>query len=207
MPLPLVHLTISEHMFRRKGEEANTAFLLGSISPDAIHMRENTTREHKLKTHFDIKDSNSVEELFQKMRSFIHDAGDGSERMFALGYASHVLTDFLWTHSLYETFTREASDAQHEDLRSLYYAETDQIDYILYRDEPWRAQVWVDLKQCAPCHAPGLLSADEVERWKLRVIGWHDQLEQAPTYEPKYFTEMRVRAFIEETAERLSRLL
>jgi hypothetical protein len=48
MPWPMVHFAIAEKLF---DHEPLPEFLLGSIAPDAIHMRENTTRQDKNKTH------------------------------------------------------------------------------------------------------------------------------------------------------------
>ncbi|RAP75871.1 zinc dependent phospholipase C family protein [Paenibacillus montanisoli] len=206
MPLPLVHMTITDRMFRQKGMEVNAPFLLGCISPDAIHMRENTTREDKNRTHFDIKEGCTVNELFQRMRPFIDEHDGGQWNMFALGYVSHVLTDLIWTHTIYDDFKRKATADHIEDLRTLYYAETDQIDFNLYRNEPWRPQAWEALQNCAPPTVSSLLSKEEVEKWKKRILEWHTQLEKEPCIEPKYITEENVRSFIEDTSVQLVRL-
>lgn len=51
MPLPMVHLAIAVQAHKLISSEPTPAFLLGSIAPDAIHMRPNTTRNDKQKTH------------------------------------------------------------------------------------------------------------------------------------------------------------
>jgi hypothetical protein len=51
MPLPMVHLAIAVRAHELMGSEPTPAFLLGSIAPDAIHMRPNATRDDKRKTH------------------------------------------------------------------------------------------------------------------------------------------------------------
>ncbi|WP_167747089.1 zinc dependent phospholipase C family protein [Cohnella luojiensis] len=205
MPLPLVHMCITEHIFRQKGMEVNPKFLLGSIAPDAIHMRENTTREDKNKTHFNIKEDYTINEIFQnKMRPFIDDCPEDDQwTMFAKGYVSHVLTDLIWTQTIYDDFKRKVATEQIEDIRTLYYAETDQIDSNLFRNEDWRPQAWEALLNCPPVSVPNMLTQEEVEKWKKRILDWHTHPEKEPCIEPKYITEKKVRSFIKDTSSQL----
>lgn len=53
MPLPMVHFSVAVKYF--ENEEIPSAFLLGSIAPDSIHMRKNTNREDKKLTHLNIE--------------------------------------------------------------------------------------------------------------------------------------------------------
>ena len=204
MPLPMVHMCITEHIFKQKRMEMNPHFLLGSISPDAIHMREHTTREDKNKTHFNIKEGYTVNEFFQyKMRHFVDDSPkDDAWAMFAKGYVSHVLTDLIWTHTIYADFKKEITSEQIEDVRTLYYAETDQIDFILYRNEPWRPQAWEALTYCPAVSVPNLLTQDEVEKWKQRVLHWYTP-EKEPCIGPKFIHEKNVRSFIQDASSQL----
>ncbi|MDQ6420474.1 zinc dependent phospholipase C family protein [Paenibacillus sp. LHD-117] len=208
MPLPLVHMCITERIFKQKGMEVNPQFLLGSISPDAIHMRENSTREDKNKTHFDIKEDYTVNDFFQyKMRPFIDEClEDNQWTMFAKGYVSHVLTDLIWTHTIYADFKQETASQQIEDIRTLYYAETDQIDFNLFRKEPWRPQAWEGLQNCPPVFVPNLLTKEEVEKWKQRILDWHTHPEKEPCIEPKFITEKNVRIFIQDASSQLINL-
>jgi hypothetical protein len=137
MPLPMVHMSITVNIFRNKGLEVDPQFLLGSISPDAIHMRENTTREDKGKTHFYMQKYTSVEDLFEnELRPFFDPLRSDDQRfMFAKGYISHVLTDLLWLHTVYGNFRKKITEDHIEDDRTLYYMETDQIDFNLFKNE------------------------------------------------------------------------
>lgn len=48
MPWPMVHFSIAEQLWN---QNPSPEFLLGSIAPDAIHMREGSTRQDKGRTH------------------------------------------------------------------------------------------------------------------------------------------------------------
>ncbi|MCP1135166.1 hypothetical protein NKT34_17850 [Paenibacillus polysaccharolyticus] len=53
MPLPMVHLSVAHQLANTLPEPLDLgAFYLGNIAPDAIHIREGTTREDKQYTHF-----------------------------------------------------------------------------------------------------------------------------------------------------------
>ncbi len=51
MPLPMVHLAVAVQLAARHDQFPSPAFLLGSLSPDAIHMRPDSVGDDKEKTH------------------------------------------------------------------------------------------------------------------------------------------------------------
>ncbi|SED08649.1 zinc dependent phospholipase C family protein [Paenibacillus sp. GP183] len=207
MPLPMVHMSITADIFKQRGTEIDPKFLLGSISPDAIHMRENTNRADKIRTHFDFNEDYTVEDFFNKMRPFVDlFPADPQWIMFARGYISHVLTDLIWSHTVYSDFQRKIANEQIENVRTLYYMETDQIDFNLFRLEPWRPQAWESLENCPSISVDDILTEEEVEKWKHRTLDWYTDTSKEPCIEPKYITEDSVRSFIKDTSRRLTRL-
>lgn len=61
MPLPLVHLAIAAQLCRQHNKPLAPAFLLGSLAPDAIHLRLGSTRTDKQATHF-FRPNQSIDE-------------------------------------------------------------------------------------------------------------------------------------------------
>ena len=53
MPLPMIHLAVAVGVHTLAGREPSAAFLLGSIAPDAIHMRDGADRSDKERTHLE----------------------------------------------------------------------------------------------------------------------------------------------------------
>ncbi|CAM4161634.1 zinc dependent phospholipase C family protein [Paenibacillus alkaliterrae] len=205
MPLPMVHISIAEKIFRHKGMEINADFLLGSIAPDAIHMREHTTREDKRRTHFGMNEESNVEDLFQiKLRLFFDSYHtDKQQYWFAKGYIAHVLTDLIWLHTVYRDFRTSIADNPMADERSVYYAETDQVDFNLFQNEPWRPEMWDILSNAVSVGVPGMLSAEEVEKWKARTLLWFTDSSKEPGVKPEYITEEKVQLFIRDTSNQL----
>lgn len=203
MPLPMVHLAIAVEMYIDTGE-APPNFLLGSLAPDAIHMRPNTTREDKHQTHFL---DQSKPDNHEAIRALLvnHQATDSND--FARGYAAHILTDRIWVKRIVKplraTLPKDISQAE---LASLYYRDTGQIDFNLYNHQPWRSKVWAQLAQANPIDFTDLLTASEIGQWRDRTLNWFTDLKEDPKIEPDYITDAMVQDFIPYAAKEITNL-
>jgi hypothetical protein len=61
MPLPMVHLKIAVQSHSLAERSLTPEFLLGSLAPDAIHMRANTNRDDKNRVHLYVSDGTESE--------------------------------------------------------------------------------------------------------------------------------------------------
>ena len=95
------------------------------------------------------------------------------------------------------------------ELRALYYNECDKLDLDLYDERPWRAAVWEKLR-VAPARdvglagEPPLLTASEIDAWRVRTLGWFDAHRDKAHYEPQYITRELVWPFIPRTAAQIA---
>ncbi len=204
MPLPMVHLTAAVRMHELRGGAPSPAFLLGSLAPDAIHMRLNATRDDKWHTHL-LDTHDSDQECVRKLLA-PYQFDDPDTYHFAKGYAAHVLTDRLWYRTVIvplETSLSPALSAQ--ELRSLYYLEADQLDFNLYYRVPWRAEVWAKLASARPIDFASLLTAAEIEQWRDRTLDWFEKIVPQPKIEPVHITDELVQVFIDRAAETVAR--
>lgn len=197
MPLPMVHLAVAIRLCHALGREASPAFLLGTLAPDAIHMRPETDREDKSRVHLhrEIEQEGpmAVRRLYERLVT-----ADPALRDLALGYAVHLLTDALWVERVFYGFRAELGLSREEE-RALYYQETDEVDRLLYEGSPWRPRVWRALAAAQPADLPGLLTAEEIGRWRDRTLAWFDTLPAAPA-PPQHLTYARIEAFIVDCA-------
>jgi hypothetical protein len=200
MPLPMVHLAVAVQMHKLLDSTASPDFLLGSIAPDAIHIRAGSGRDDKRRVHLsEFNDPGN-----ERVRAFLEQIGACGKLGFAEGYASHILTDRLWVERFYAFFTNEKTPhLTHEEWRTLYYLETDQIDFDLYHQAPWRSDVWSWLSSAQPKDFGSLLTANEISRWRDRTLIWFDQLKKEPKITPVYFTSTDVQHFIGHAAEKV----
>ncbi|TDF97134.1 zinc dependent phospholipase C family protein [Paenibacillus piri] len=208
MPLPMIHFHVAVNYV--DDEDVPASFLLGSIAPDAIHMRKGTTREHKKQTHLSIESSGksfeSVQEIYND-HMLRNDTGEW--KWFVRGYFAHLLTDYFWLHDVYKPFkeTAERDGVPEQEIRRTYYKDTDQIDFTLYKTKLWTPRVWEKLISTPVFAFAPFLSADEVNFWRLRTIHWFDLLCEEPRVEPAYITNAIAESFILKTAPRVKELL
>lgn len=102
MPWPMVHFSIAEQLWN---QSPSSEFLIGSIAPDAIHMREGTTRQDKGHTHLCDDDGtmpnlSDFDNFYRKHRR----SDDHSFNQFMLGYVSHIFTDLRWTEKVWKDY-------------------------------------------------------------------------------------------------------
>ena len=215
MPLPMVHLNIANRIADSLQMQANRgSFYLGNIAPDSIHMREGTTREDKEYTHFNPKDDGDyVGGLHELYSSYMQPLIDEGWKWVVRGYFMHVLTDYYWFRSVHPEFVERVNKADlsigtsrsKEELARLYYQETDQIDFNLYRGTSWSEEVWRVLNSSLGYNMTDRLTADEIIRWRDHTFSFLNGEE--PGITPEFITGERVQVFVEETVERLSTLL
>ncbi|PQP82642.1 hypothetical protein C0Q44_14590 [Paenibacillus sp. PCH8] len=215
MPLPMVHLNIAYLLTDTLPVQIERgSFYLGNIAPDSIHMREGTTREDKQDTHFNPKDEGDYAGRLQGIySSYIQQQPDEGWKWFVRGYFIHVLTDYYWFRSVYPEFVDRVNEIdQHtginrskDELSRLYYQETDQIDFNLYRSASWSEDVWQTLNRAASYDMPDRLNAEEIVRWRDHTFSFLNGEE--PGITPKFITGEIAQAFVEKTVQRLNALL
>lgn len=206
MPLPMVHLGVASRYF--SGNSVPDTFVLGSIAPDAIHMRTGTGREDKLRTHFGGKET-TPDQLERRYAEWIDRNTSKEWKLYVQGYFAHILTDYLWGIRVYADFKRQAeqSGIAESDIKASYYVDTDGVDFALYESSDWKNELWESLVR-APAYAmDSLLSEQEVDKWRLRTIRWFENVENRPVNPPRFITREIVEAFIEQTGDEIRTIL
>lgn len=150
MPLPMVHLGVAKNITDSGFTVKDLAsFYLGVILPDAIHIRQDADRLAKNRTHL-IPSGKKLKDIEERdLLRFIETNKDDVNLSFLWGYIIHVLTDMLWTRDVYRRFVKgyKADTAPIQDQHWAYYNDTDILDYILFKESPWRENVWQYLQQ------------------------------------------------------------
>ncbi|WFR62302.1 hypothetical protein P9222_29455 [Paenibacillus amylolyticus] len=177
-------------------------------------MREGTTREDKEYTHFNPTDEGDyVGGLKELYLSYMQQRSDEGWKWFVRGYFMHVMTDYYWFRSVHPEFVERVNKADlsigtsrsKEELARLYYQETDQIDFNLYRGSRWSEEVWQGLNSSPGYDMTDRLTADEIICWRDHTFSFLNGKE--PGITPEFITGERVQVFVEETVERLCALL
>ena len=209
MPLPMVHLSVARCLAQDHRYPDSPAFYLGSIAPDAIHVRPDTDQKDKHVVHLVDADGPHLDRLRALLAS-----GEAAQacggRAFVAGYAAHILTDVAWRAEIILPFRRPRVERMpYAELRALYYNECDKLDLDLYDEQPWRPAVW-ELLRAAQAQDVGLegepllLTADEIDGWRVRTLGWFDAHRDKAGYRPQHITRERVWPFIRQAADQVA---
>lgn len=203
MPLPLVHLAVAHGIAQDRSAGAGSALeiapglYLGAIAPDAIHMREGSTRDDKRRIHL-LESPCDARVRMERLDRAAHDLAGTIDRPLLVGWISHLAGDALWSHYMLEYFwSRQAANQPHESRRRVYYRETDKIEYRMYHQVPWRKEVWADLARAQAESVGDFLVAEEIAAWRDRYLRWHSEIGQEPEEEPAFFTMERTETFID----------
>lgn len=212
MPYPMVHFAVSYRMAELLGAELSPAFLLGSIAPDSIHMREGTGKSDKAVTHLKLMPRNEVPpdlNVLDFLKSFIVShckENDTQQAHFIQGYVSHILTDLYWLDTMFDEFKQTVEPVLGKSGRiELYKKECDQGDYELFVQCAWRPMAWSLLQEAQAYEVRGLLSAEEVGKWRERVLGVYGIIAAKPQFEPQYMTAERLTEFADQAARHMLR--
>ncbi len=208
MPLPMVHLAIATKLINIfQIERYQSEYLLGNIAPDAIHMRAKTNDIDKEKTHLsfpkDNSEHNRVNILYKTNK---HKAEPLP--IFTLGYITHILTDRLWWQEVIPLFRKEIPNSiSEEEIRRLYYRDTDKIDWDLYNQEKWRTNAWKCLSSAIIIDFKPYLSKSEIDRWRNRTLQWYEKYNKEGEINPIYITNKQVVKFIDRAVEYTKRYI
>lgn len=205
MPLPMVHLAVADLLVQNGFlmPEDPSAYYLGSIAPDAIHMRENPQKDAKQISHLNARDPENIGNIAAFIRDFPRYEAGGASYDFLLGYAVHLLTDVYWKEGFFNGFCSryEADPQPAQDRSAAYYNDTDVADISLYNTLPRRKELWALLRAARGCDLPGLVSGEEVDRWNARTLDWYDV---PRSYLPvRYATEASIRDYIQLAAGKI----
>lgn len=197
MPLPMIHLSVAVNVEKIITPEKMPMFLLGSISPDAIHMRAGADRVDKRKTHCI---GETREETIENVRNMLSNSKSMKEenlKTFILGYCTHILTDVIWADTVHKGYINTLTDiGLKNQSKILYYKETDTIDFKIFREVWWRRQVWEQFSISEPPKGFDLLTFQELEKWKVRTLTWFEDEGKDPKITPQYITEDIIKTFI-----------
>lgn len=174
MAFPLTHLCVACEILKKGHiceKENAPQFLLGSISPDAVHYRaqfqganmSNIGPAKKI-THLcpvsderwgQVTDNDGWVKCVQDfLRKHPNDA-------FAAGYAVHALTDIYNNITLWSSFRTNHPEEAAKGYASEYYTDLRNITTRMYQEHPAVAEIFALLAQAEPAEMPGLVSADE----------------------------------------------
>ncbi|UHA71927.1 zinc dependent phospholipase C family protein [Paenibacillus sp. 481] len=203
MPWPMVHFAIATKVASSK---PSPHFLLGSIAPDAIHMRNQITREQKGITHL-VSEGKfpSIETVRSHCLEYLSQHTERAWKEFVLGYFAHIYTDIRWTESVYAEFECHYK-GDTADIRTTYNREVSQLEFDLLRSNSDYHQIFHHLQKSKPFTIVPFVTETEVRGHRDEKMSWLQDDRNEPKIQPAYFTVEVARDFVNQTANELNAL-
>lgn len=207
MAQPMMHLLIADKIYKKFSSiHSYGEFLLGSIAPDAVHVKENYTREIKDISHYRFNSKSRI----SYFDAFINEYHTDENKDFVVGYLVHLLSDMIWYHSIRVPFKEEfqKSPSQNMTMNEAYYADCEQIEQRMFweKDAPCIMEAINNSKAYS---LEGLIDAEDVRAWKEKLIFDYNNKKNILVH-TEYISEQNIRDYIEncagECAEYLSNL-
>ena len=169
MAQPMMHLLIADNIYRENPGDFSSygSFLLGSIAPDAVHMRADWTREMKRISHYRFTSESPISHF----DGFFDEYHTPENRDFVIGYLVHLLSDMIWYHSVRVPFKKSFSQAPDSDMlmNEVYYADCEQIQERLFWDG--NAPRIIDgIREGKAYSLEGMIDAGSVLAWRDKLI-------------------------------------
>lgn len=194
MAQPMMHLLIADALYQNKSLSIDSygEYLLGSIAPDAVHVREDYSRELKDLSHYNF---NSHSQLTH-FDNFLKKYKTLENKDFTLGYLVHLISDMVWYHIVRVPFKLNYANglSHHMSMNEAYYYDCEQIDYVLCSDNAC-SNIIQNLKHSISYSLEGMIEANHVELWKQQFL---IKYENKVTHENKtrYLSEYQIRDYI-----------
>lgn len=204
MPFPMIHMEVARLVKAKCGIGNTAQYYLGTIAPDAVHIRAGMSGEDKKAAHLctdgaawgEVTDNAGWRDnVLDFLRT--NTAGD---RDFLLGYCVHILTDIYWNEKVYMPFKRHYKGPV-KDMRSVYRDDCLHMESSLCGLCDWRDVMHAYLenaKGMAICN----IGADEVDAWSREECRFFDSM-PVPDGGPRYITLADGLDFIRDAGERI----
>ena len=188
MALLMVHLLAAQRWARTRSEFCDCPeFYLGTISPDAIHVRDHDDKSHKNEIHLNNWMSPHPDDVLSYWRAH--------HTPFDIGYGIHVLTDAQWV----PRFRARVPEVLLPDGKvntDIYYNDTFVTDFGLYRDCGGRELFGMVEQGRAPADHP-LLTHYELDEWRKMMVDSYRG--ECPKHEPvRYIGREYVERFLDD---------
>jgi hypothetical protein len=203
LPWPMVHFAISEIL---SNGDPSPNLLLGSIAPDAIHMRGQVAREEKGVTHLVHNDKLPAKSLImEKFKDYLPMRSEPEWNDFLVGYFSHIYTDVRWTDTIYADFDKDYK-GERDQIRKIYNQEVSQAEFNLLRSMNHSEEIFSLLLRAEGYTIDPFVTQLEVNQYRDSKVKWLQDFHNEPQIKPIYFQTDKIKSFIIETSKELKDL-
>lgn len=214
MSFQMIHMEIAYRLLQYLPQVKHPAeFILGSVAPDAVHMAPDAAC---LSTDFDVSkkvqshlfegcgpwgDTQDYERWEQNICAFFENVvtaeAEPARRDFALGIYAHCLTDRWNDLRIWRVAQRIYLPSMPvEEFKEIYYQEYRRIDWWLYQNSGYTAEICALLADAAVFSIEGLVNGEELESLKKYLLTVQYNVEIVDITRNHFFTAARIEDFI-----------
>lgn len=218
MSFQMIHMEIAYRVMEKLSlTEGREAFMLGSVAPDAVHMRADYTVESKIHSHLfegcgpwgDVRDNERwLRNIDQFWNAYGKDETEVSLKMLAAGIFVHCMTDYwndvtIWNGTRWE-YVPPMDPAR---FKNEFYVEANAIDKWLYRNSRHTEEIRALL---AAAKAQGLadyFTAEDTRKIKHHLLNVQYDVPPVDIAEFMYYTREKLEKFLDDVTEDVCRSL
>ncbi len=214
MSFQMVHMEIAYRVAEILDiKEGRAEFILGSVLPDSVHMREGYSIDQKIRSHlFEGCGPWGAPEDYDRwnsnIRMFWDEYGTSEDRMVAAGIVVHCLTDVrndidIWNGTKDQFVPPEDPGRFKED----FYREAKAVDQWLYQNSRNTEEIMSLLEVSPEMDMFGFYTSEDIRRMKDNLIRVQYDVPGADIEEFKYYTKDKLMSFLEEVSVKASEAL
>lgn len=205
MAQPMMHLLIADKVYTKNPGSfiSYGDFLLGSISPDAVHKNENYTRELKNISHYRFTSESPISHF----DTFFDKYYAPGKKDFVAGFLIHLLSDMIWFHSVRAPFKECFLKAPAHDMsmNEAYYADCEQIEQLMFWEED-ASRIIKAISESKAYSLEGLIDSEDVKAWKEKLLCDYNNKRKLLTH-TIYISEGQIRDYITDCAKKCTEYL
>jgi hypothetical protein len=214
MPFPMTHLNIAYNILSNTPQIKKPCdFMVGALSPDSVHFRNNYNSDMKKKSHLCVGDekwgrTTNNEEWLENVLTYLQKNKYQEEVDFIYGYCSHILADIQNNIKIWTPFLLENREALEKGMGSIYHEESYAMDYALYLLNPYQKEIWKILEDSVGYDIPNIVDANEINTMKYTLL--HSQFlerENVDVSLNKYVKLSNIQEFIITESQNIKSLL
>jgi len=214
MPFVMTHLEIANNILKSTDKIKNRGdFLLGSVAPDCIHVRNEYHSDMKKMSHLCVGEepwgrATNNGEWQENVIKYLHENMNEDNADFLYGYAVHILADIQNNRKIWGPFYVANKELLANGHGSQYHHESAMVDLELYLSNPDRERMWNELSKSKGYDLDELVKSYEIESMRDSILTErYVDRELEDNTKNEYVSLSVIREFIENESEFIREIL
>ena len=217
MAFQMIHMEIAYRVMQKLGiTEGREEFILGSVAPDAVHMRDDYKVEDKIHSHLfegcgpwgDTRDYDKwIQNIYVFGEQYGHNEMDIKRRMLIAGIFAHCKTDYWNDVTIWRGTQREFIPPMDPDqFKQEFYVEARAVDEWLYFNCENTAKIRELLAAAKEEGLEDFYTSEDVAKLKRNLLSiQYAGITQKDLTDFRYYTKDKLERFLADVTEDVSK--